>query len=430
MYLIFHSPMHHKNTEAIQNMCNSLGITLEFTNSFERVKEDNYDILIMNTAFINPNYIPKRVKIIYGPQHWVFPEGELVGPLDPEWSQRCYYNTLSKWTKYVFQELVESLKVPLVQIPFSVNINKFKPIETDKYIDCIIYYKRRNKSLLQSIQNTLQQKKLKHKIFSYGSYTENDYINSLLVCKYMIVLDASESQGFALEEAMSCNIPLLVFDATSMHDEIENETPTYNHMRSSYKLLATSIPYWSEECGIRITSIEEFPTALEIMNERWATFTPRNYILRTMSPWHCGTRMLNTIGYQQPTLTIVTKISDTTKHLTNEFIDSALAYSNSIYIYTPLDQQSIHYIKYKKLEDSLINLYDIVSEISVREDFNEKEILLFYNVEQKIKNINEIVKTVVEKNIFIDTSRKIFGFLVNNKNIQMLLKNQGFRSFD
>ena len=79
----------------------------------------------------------------------------------------------------------------------------------------------------------------------------------------MISLDAHESQGFALEEAMSCNIPLLVSDAQTMYEEYNDgvNSTYYNHRPK--KMLSTSVPYWSEQCGIKIDNINKINDAVD-----------------------------------------------------------------------------------------------------------------------------------------------------------------------
>ena len=112
----------------------------------------------------------------------------------------------------------------------------------------------------------------------------------------MLTLDRHKSQGFALEEAMSCNIPLLVMDTTSMYDEMENDgvKSTYNYMReSNKKLLATSVPYWSSECGIKIIEKGELSESIDKMMILYNNFTPRNYIIRTLSDYVCMKRILD-----------------------------------------------------------------------------------------------------------------------------------------
>ena len=108
----------------------------------------------------------------------------------------------------------------------------------------------------------------------------------------MIVLDAHESQGFALQEAMSCNVPLLVIDATSMYDEMaDGHNSSYDHMKP-LKLKCTSVPYWSDICGIKITDINKLPKSLGVMLDNWSTFNPRKYIEETLSPKVCMERIL------------------------------------------------------------------------------------------------------------------------------------------
>ena len=73
---------HHKNLEAIQRMCKSYNINFERTNCIQRIKENNYDILYCMTDYVNPYDIPENIKIIYGPQFWVFPDKPILGNFD------------------------------------------------------------------------------------------------------------------------------------------------------------------------------------------------------------------------------------------------------------------------------------------------------------------------------------------------------------
>jgi FkbM family methyltransferase len=109
----------------------------------------------------------------------------------------------------------------------------------------------------------------------------------------MLTLDAHESQGFGLEEAMSSGVPLLVMDAASMYDEMDNGVnATYEHLRPN-KLFATSVPYWSDECGIKITKQSELSDAIDKILITYDSFTPRDYIVRTLSDEVCMRRILD-----------------------------------------------------------------------------------------------------------------------------------------
>lgn len=299
LYIINGLP-HIKNYMAIQRMCKSLEIDFEETSSYERIKLNNYDILMSCHDYVNPADIPTNIKIIMGPQFFVFPEGPIVGELNSEFSERCVYNILSPWIKSVFLEFVDSFIIPMKELPYSVDTDTFKPSlpPLEKEYDCILYIKLRSNDIVNYTISLLNQKGLKYKAFIYGSYNEEEYMNSLQKTKFMLSLDRHESQGFALEEAMSSGVPLLVMDVTSMYDETNDGiNPLYEYLRSK-KLGATSVPYWSDECGIKITEQSDLSDAIDRMLNTYDSFTPREYIVRTLSDEVCMRRILDYFNFK------------------------------------------------------------------------------------------------------------------------------------
>jgi glycosyltransferase involved in cell wall biosynthesis len=279
---------HHKNHDAIKRMCMCKNIEYEESSNYERIKMDNYDILMSCSAYVDPNEIPKNIKIIMGPQFFLLPEGPIIGNTNEEFSKRCVYNILSPWIKNLFLEFANFI-IPMKELPFAVDTNKFVPSTNEKEYDCIVYIKHRSNDLVNNIFNVLNEKKLKYKVFTYGSYKEEDYITCLHKSKFMLVLDRHESQGFALEEAMSCNVPLLVIDAKSMYDEMDGTHSIYAYLRPK-KLIATSVPYWSDECGIKT---DEICLSEDIDRMMITQFNPRYYIVKTLSDEVCMKRILD-----------------------------------------------------------------------------------------------------------------------------------------
>jgi glycosyltransferase involved in cell wall biosynthesis len=289
---------HHKNWDAIQRMCKSYNIEFEYTNSLERIQENNYDILYCMANFVDPYKIPENIKIVYGPQLWVIPVPPIVGKFDEKIKHRCVYNALSQWVADYVREMTTDFVVPIHLFPFSVDINKFAPLNNNeiKKFDCIVYIKRRTKRLIDYTLSLLKEKGLIYKEFVYGSYNENDYLDCLQNSKFILTLDAHESQGFALEEAMSTDTPLLVMDATSMYDETcDGINSTYQYLKPK-NLYATSVPYWSDECGIKITQEVEMSDAIDKMMLTYKSYNPRNYIVRTLSDEVCMKRILDYFG--------------------------------------------------------------------------------------------------------------------------------------
>lgn len=302
MKLVIHTNQgtypHPKNYDGLQRMCSSMNIAFEHTTDIQRTYQDNYDILIAYNQYIEPDKVPTRIKIIYGPGMFVFPSGPLVGPRRHDLESRCVFNTLSEWNKKVHEEMVESMIIPIHAFPYGVETDYFIPTKDPKTIECILYVKSRDSHSVQFVKGLLESKGIQYKLYKYGSYNGNEYRNTLPRVKYLISLDAHESQGFALQEAMSCNIPLLVCDVKSMFDDIANgNSPTY--LRKDFpgkKLYATSVPYWSDECGLRTTDIYQMSELIDRMRCIYATFTPRNFIMRTLSNEVCMKRILDYFG--------------------------------------------------------------------------------------------------------------------------------------
>lgn len=286
---------HKKNYDAIYRMCRVANIEFEETTDLNRLKIEDYNILISCSVFIDPDIIPQSIKIIFGPQFFIFPTGQIVCKQNNELSERCVYNNLSYWIRDLYYEFSTDFLIPLKEFPYSVDTFTFKPSDTplENEYDCIVYIKRRSTSLINYTLSLLNQKGLKYLTFTYGSYKEEDYKYALQRTKFMLTLDAHESQGFGLEEAMSSGVPLLVMDATSMYDETNDGiTPIYQNLKPK-NLFATSVPYWSDECGIKITQESELSEAVDKMMTTYKSFTPRDYIVRTLSDEVCMKRILD-----------------------------------------------------------------------------------------------------------------------------------------
>ena len=276
-------------------MTASRGIDLEFTRDTSRLFRFDYDILILNATYVDLDRFPSHIKIICGPQFWVFPSGPIVGPCEPRFEKRCAYNSLSKWVEVLYREMAGDLRIPIAQIPFAVDVEKFKPSHEEKTLDCILYAKLRSNDLVQKLEKKLQLRNLNYKVYSYSRYSEDSFLKDLQRCKFMVVCDRHESQGFALQEAMSCGVPLVVLEATTMYDEVVDGKAIYEYCRPK-KLLSTCVPYFSESCGIRVETMDEMDAALDKMIVDYPTFNPRDYILKTLSPTVCMDRILEYFG--------------------------------------------------------------------------------------------------------------------------------------
>jgi glycosyltransferase involved in cell wall biosynthesis len=133
-----------------------------------------------------------------------------------------------------------------------------------------------------------QKLNINYKIFDYvNRYSEKDYIDYLKQSKYGIWLGAHESQGFALEEALSCDVPLLVWNVRYMSQEYGSK---YNDIP------ATTIPYWDNRCGEYFYEYTELENAFNEFIKKIETYKPREYILENLSIKKCKKKIINLIN--------------------------------------------------------------------------------------------------------------------------------------
>lgn len=311
MKLLFFSihAAHVKNLSGIQRMCASRQVDFELTAERARLDHLDYNLLICNDSIVPPQQIPwvnqsgEPIKIIYGPQYGCFPTGDVVGPQDPHQIRRCVYNVLAPWCEQVWTNYLgpeRTIIAPYVYQPYGVDMDTFAPVPlgTPKLLDCVLYIKCVSALLVAQVVSTLNQKWIRFQAIVYGQYTEEQYWTALAQAKFMVVLDRHESQGFALQEAMSMDVPLLVLDSPNMYAEtMDGYKSTLAHL-APLELPSTSVPYWSDQCGIKINSIEEFGAALDRMMVEYATFTPRDFVSDTLSDEVCMDRLLT--YYHEP----------------------------------------------------------------------------------------------------------------------------------
>ncbi len=93
-----------------------------------------------------------------------------------------------------------------------------------------------------------------------------------------------ESQGIALEEAMSMNVPILVWDVLSIGHWVptKKEEKIYTEDEASYSD-TTSAYYFDERCGIKTKNKNEIKDSIYKMEKNWQNFEPRNYILQNLN---------------------------------------------------------------------------------------------------------------------------------------------------
>ena len=296
--LIIDKNIHHKNRIGLIMMLDYLkqerngNLAYVFGDiSYLRNTSVYWNVVISPAIPCNTSEFPDT-KFIFGPHFSVFPN-RMLNFLSNRVNNNSVYIQPSKWAMDIWKSMGVETVIPVKTQPFPVDVGRFNSIQThdDTKTHVFIYFKRRRPSELQILENTLREKKIDYKVFDYvKQYEENDYLEYLKKAKYGIVLDAHESQGFAIQEALSCNVPLLVWNATTMAQEEGINYPEYP---------ATSIPYWNECCGEVFTDwVNEFDVVFEKFQRgiQERKYNPRDYIINELGVANCANKLVKLIN--------------------------------------------------------------------------------------------------------------------------------------
>jgi glycosyltransferase involved in cell wall biosynthesis len=165
--------------------------------------------------------------------------------------------------------------------PVGIDTRVFRPGEQQR-TRILVYHKWRDPNELAQLISVLSNKGLQYDLVRYGAYEEREYVEKLLRARYVIWHGGHESQGIALQEAMACDVPIVVWDVTSLA-QFYSGGAGYCFGPTERDLPATTAPYFDLACGIRVTSVDELTIAVERMEGEWDRLHPRVYVEEHLS---------------------------------------------------------------------------------------------------------------------------------------------------
>lgn len=282
MKLLVLGKFHHKNMIGLKLLLKSICLEYKYGN----INEINeYNIIYSPNYPVDTSKYPNK-KFIFGPHFSVFPDNRLLNINNIH--KNSIYIQPSKWAADTWRNLNVEKVIQIKEFPFPVEIDKFRPLENSIKNEVFIYFKRRKPEELKFIKYFLNRKNITYTFFDYKKkYKEEDYLKCLQNSKYGIIVDAHESQGFAIEEALSCNVPLLVWKVKYMSQE---EGANYTDIP------CTNISYWDKRCGEFFEEREQFEEIYYKFINKIDTYKPREYILENLSPEKCAENFVKLIN--------------------------------------------------------------------------------------------------------------------------------------
>lgn len=217
------------------------------------------------------------------------------------------YLVPSDWNARLFIEMTPCLKDRIFSWPAGVDTEHFKTdngIARDNTV--IVYHKFESDQFRYRVCCELRKHGFNPVVFKYGGYpaafyerngasqeTERydieNFKTALQRACFAVVISDEESQGIALAEMWSMDVPTICFD------------PHYYMWEWEGRLIErdgdiSSCPYLSEATGMRFSNFEELGRLLDKLSVDRNRFSPRDWVMDNMSDEVCAKNFLDIVG--------------------------------------------------------------------------------------------------------------------------------------
>lgn len=248
---------HPSVTQALVSGLKKIDINFSL-NNYRRIRSADLVIVLSGTRVLSELISMKKKGLVY--KLWAGPNISVL-PSDNNYllCDKCIDTILtpSEWVKKKYCKINPSLNKKILVWPSGTNL-KLYPVEKIQAnrSNILIYHKYREiNNFLQSIIDEIRNHSFKRKISTtdifYGNYKSKDYIyqlSSSFLCFYLS--DRPESQGLALQESWSMNVPTAVLsqDVFSYYD---------------FTAPASSAPYITDYTGVIFHEIIEISKIID-----------------------------------------------------------------------------------------------------------------------------------------------------------------------
>jgi glycosyltransferase involved in cell wall biosynthesis len=184
----------------------------------------------------------------------------------------------SAWVEAMFRKVWPTL----VSVwPVGIDTERWTPAGGARDVDILVYEKlfrdrdRHRVEMVEPMIAELRRQGLTIEYMRYGHYRERELFALSQRARAMIYLSPHETQGIAVEQMMSANVPILVWDPGGEWQSLEYL------LRGVRFGPVTSVPYWDDRCGVKFTGIDDFRDAFARFwpGVQSGRFAPRQMIL-------------------------------------------------------------------------------------------------------------------------------------------------------
>jgi len=192
----------------------------------------------------------------------------------------------SYWVQVAYEEDAPALIGRIRSWPAGVNTEYWEPLKkrNENSRNVLVYVKhKQGQSIYKPVANFLKKHNWTPIRIDYGKYNHDQFKAVLSKSKFAVFISKSESQGIALAEAWSMDVPTLVWNPGNVTIQGRKYT------------ISSSCPYLNDQLGIDWKNLEEFEKIIKNLDEKLEIFSSRQWVLKNMSDEGCARLMLEII---------------------------------------------------------------------------------------------------------------------------------------
>lgn len=241
-----------------------------------------------NAALRQAAELKRRRKIDYlvaGPVNALFPD-EADGVLQLPEIDRLIVS--SEWVHALYAT-APALLEKTVACPSGVDARVWQPSGHDRSNVALVYWKSGDEAFCEAVEAIvgdcgLEPRRLRSVAGEHALFAADEYRQLLDEAVIGIFLSAFETQGIALAEAWSMDVPTAVWDPQATAEWRGREFEA-----------GSSAPYLTPVTGRRWRTLEELGPTLRGMLAERATFQPRAWVLANMTDEICARHLYEVI---------------------------------------------------------------------------------------------------------------------------------------
>jgi hypothetical protein len=195
----------------------------------------------------------------------------------------------SEWTRDLYRD-APALSAKSRVCTCGVDVEYWQPTGRPKEQTAVVYWKSGDERFCEEVEGIVRQCGLQPRRVRSGHgqhqiFTQADYRDLLDGSTVAVFLSTFETQGIALAEAWSMNVPTVVWDPRGDAE-----------WRGRRFTSGSSAPYLTPATGATFRGIDELQPVLERVLQSAGCFQPREWVLANMKDAVCSRRLYKLIS--------------------------------------------------------------------------------------------------------------------------------------